>query len=182
VRASLQSGCRLVRLRTDWPERTRRQSDVATEKEASVDTSTERRGYRERGVCGHVDRATWLQRDAIAPWAPATGKGWKISLAAGRTGRMKSCLNIFVVLVLSCINLRAQGKIDLQSSDTIHAVLERNAGQVVELRLQSGEKIGGRVQKLGDKLVHLTQLSGAEFYDAAVALDDVEAVVVRVQK
>ena len=94
---------------------------------------------------------------------------------------MKLSLTVFAVLCLGCINLFAQGKINLQSSDTMHDVLERNVGQVIELRLKSGEKIGGKVAKLGDRVVHLSQLSGAEFYDAAVAIDDVAAVVIRVK-
>ena len=50
---------------------------------------------------------------------------------------------------------------------------------MVELRMNSGEKIGGKVEKVGDKLVHLSALSGAEFYDAAVDVSHVSAVVVR---
>jgi hypothetical protein len=39
--------------------------------------------------------------------------------------------------------------------------------------------LAAKWKKLGDKLVHLSELSGAEFYDAVVATDDVSAVVVR---
>jgi len=94
---------------------------------------------------------------------------------------MKSFFAVFVALCLTCLNLFAQAKVDLQSSDGIHTVLERNVGQTVELRMKSGEKIGGKVLKLGDKLVQLTQLTGMEFYDAAVELDSISAVVVRVK-
>ena len=95
---------------------------------------------------------------------------------------MKSTFAVFAVLCLSCLNILAQGKIDLQPSDTVHAILEKNIGSVVEFRMESGEKIGGRVEKVGDKLVHLSQLSGAEFYDAAVDLGAISAVIVRVKK
>ena len=95
---------------------------------------------------------------------------------------MKLSLPVLAVLCLSCVSLFAQGKIDLQASDTIQSVLQKNAGQTVELRMKSGEKIGGKVEKLGDKLVHLSKLSGAEYYDAAVDITDVSAVVVRVTK
>ena len=70
--------------------------------------------------------------------------------------------------LFACSNLFAQGKIDLQTSDTILGLLQKNVGQIVELRMKSGEKIAGKVEKVGDKLVHLSQLTGAEFYDAAV--------------
>ena len=95
---------------------------------------------------------------------------------------MKLSLVVIAVLCLSCVNLFAQGKIELQSSDTVHSVLEKNMGGTVELRLKSGEKIGGKLEKLGDKLVQLSQLTGAEFYDAAVEIADVSVVVVRMKK
>ena len=92
---------------------------------------------------------------------------------------MKLFSTILAVVCFSFATLFAQGKIDLQLSDTIHDILERNVGQSLELRLRSGEKIGGKVEKLGDKLVFLSQISGAEFYDAAIEIADVSAVVVR---
>ena len=91
----------------------------------------------------------------------------------------RSSLLIALLLTLTCCGLFAQGKIDLQASDTILSVLQKNTGQTVELRMKSGEKIGGKVEKIGDKLVHLSQLTGAEFFDAAVDTAEVAAVVVR---
>ncbi|HEX4641763.1 MAG TPA: hypothetical protein VH252_10265 [Chthoniobacterales bacterium] len=87
-----------------------------------------------------------------------------------------------LLVVFAWSNLFAQGKIDLQTSDTILGILQKNIGQVVELRMKSGEKIAGKLEKVGDKLVHLSQLTGAEFYDAAVDAADVSAVVVRTRK
>ena len=93
----------------------------------------------------------------------------------------------FLILVAALFafasgNILAQGKIDLQTSDTMLGILQKNVGQVVELRMKSGEKIAGKIEKVGDKLVHLSALTGAEFYDAAVDTDDVSAVVVRTKK
>src|SRR5438477_12466723 len=84
-----------------------------------------------------------------------------------------------VIVALVYSNLSAQTKIELQPSDTIISILQRNTGQTVELRMKSGEKIGGKVEKVGDKLVHLSQLTGAEFFDAAVDTADVAAVIIR---
>ena len=86
------------------------------------------------------------------------------------------------ILIFACADLFAQGKIDLQPSDTILSILEKNVGQTVELRLKSGEKIGGRVEKVGDKLLHLSQLTAAEFFDGAVEIADISAVIVRTKK
>jgi hypothetical protein len=95
-------------------------------------------------------------------------------------GHMKSfSLLVAVILAFASSDLIAQNKIDLQPSDTIISILQRNTGQTVELRMKSGEKIGGKVEKVGDKLVHLSQLTGAEFFDAAVDTADVAAVIVR---
>jgi hypothetical protein len=87
-----------------------------------------------------------------------------------------------ILFAFACANVFAQGKIDLQTSDTVLGILQKNVGQVVELRMNSGEKIAGKVEKVGDKLVHLSQLTGAEFFDAAVDTADVSAVVVRTKK
>jgi len=91
-------------------------------------------------------------------------------------------LLVAVLFAFACANLFAQGKIDLQTSDTILGILQKNVGQVIELRMKSGEKIGGKIEKVGDKLVHLSQLTGAEFFDAAVDTADISAVVVRTKK
>ena len=91
----------------------------------------------------------------------------------------RSSLLITCFLVLTCGGIFAQGKIDLQPSDTVLSILQKNTGQIVELRMKSGEKIGGKIEKVGDKLVHLSQLTGAEFFDAAVDTADISAVIVR---
>jgi hypothetical protein len=95
---------------------------------------------------------------------------------------MKRAFAVIAVVSLTCLSLFAQGKIDLQPNDTVHAILEKNVGGMVELRMKSGEKLGGKIEKVGAKLVHLSQLTGAEFYDAAVDLDAISAVVVRARK
>src|SRR3954465_1988836 len=101
----------------------------------------------------------------------------------GRNPSMKRFLLLVLFLfVFACANLFGQGKIDLQTSDTILGILQKNVGQVVELRIKSGEKIAGKIEKVGDKLVHLSQLTGAEFFDAAIDMSDVSAVVVRTRK
>ena len=94
----------------------------------------------------------------------------------------RSSFLIAIFFAFACSHVFAQGKIDLQTSDTILGVLQKNVGQVVELRMKSGEKIAGKLEKVGDKLVHLSALTGAEFYDAAVDAEDVSAVVVRTKK
>ena len=94
-----------------------------------------------------------------------------------------AALPLVALLALgSPAGLRAQTKIDLQQADTLRNILERQIGQVVELRMTSGEKIGGKVEKVNEDLVHLSQLTGAEYFEAAVDLNAIAAVIVRVKK
>ncbi len=75
----------------------------------------------------------------------------------------------------------AQSKIELRPNDTMHDVLTQQAGKPVELRMKSGEKIAGKLEKVSNKMVHISQLQDADFFDAAIAIDSIAAVVVRVR-
>ncbi len=75
----------------------------------------------------------------------------------------------------------SQSKIDLKPGDDLHSVLMEQVGKPIELRMKSGEKIAGKLERVTEKLAHVAQLTDADFYDAAVALDSVAAVVVRVR-
>ena len=92
---------------------------------------------------------------------------------------MKKFLLPLLLSAAFAVSALAQTPIDLQANDTMRTVLERQVGQTVDLRMKSGEKIGGKLQKVSDKLAHLTQLTGAEFYDAVVDIDAIGAVAVR---
>ncbi len=93
---------------------------------------------------------------------------------------MKQLLLAFLAtIILTSANGFAQGKLDLKANDTIRSVLETQMGKSVELRMKSGEKIAGKLEKVTDKLVHLSQLADADFYDAAVETDSIAAIVVR---
>ena len=95
------------------------------------------------------------------------------------TKRSLAFLPLVAALTLGSHALLAQGKFDFQPNDTIRTLLERQAGQLVELRMTSGEKIGGKVEKVNEDLVHLSNLTGAEFFEAAVDLNSVTAVIIR---
>jgi hypothetical protein len=88
-------------------------------------------------------------------------------------------LALLSTVAVGSSSLLAQGRIDLRPDDTIHSVLEAQGGKQVELRMKSGEKIAGKLEKVTGKLVHLSELKEAEFYDAVVDLDSVAAVVLR---
>jgi hypothetical protein len=94
--------------------------------------------------------------------------------------RMKTPAIIFAILLSASANVfAADAKLEVNPGDSTAEILTRQIGQVVELRLVGGEKIGGTVATVGSQLVHLSQLSEASFFDAAVRLDHISAVVVR---
>ena len=93
---------------------------------------------------------------------------------------MKHLFLLVTVILTAFSSLTlAQSKIDLQPDDTMRTVLEKHVGQAVDLRLKSGEKLGGKLEKVTEKLVHLSQLSGAEYFDGVIDLNDIAAVAVR---
>jgi len=73
----------------------------------------------------------------------------------------------------------SRDKIDLQPNATVLSILQSSTGKTVELRLQAGEKMGGKVEQVTDNVVHLSHLTGAEFFDGFVNVKDISAVVIR---
>jgi small nuclear ribonucleoprotein (snRNP)-like protein len=80
------------------------------------------------------------------------------------------------------IGLSAQeAKFELTPSYGIKEVLTGYVGKRVALRVEGGEEIEGIVTKVGDHLVHVSQLTKRDFYDAVIRLDRVSAVIFRVR-
>jgi hypothetical protein len=75
--------------------------------------------------------------------------------------------------------LLAQEKAALQPNATVLSILQGSTGKTVELRLDSGEKIGGKIQQVTDNVVHLSHLTGAEFFDGFINVKDISSVMVR---
>jgi len=70
-------------------------------------------------------------------------------------------------------------QIDLSNNDSMRQTIEAHAGKRVKLKLVSGQDIEGVVGKVGSHAVSLTELTGMEFFDATVRIDQVAAVIVR---
>lgn len=71
--------------------------------------------------------------------------------------------------------------VDLNSAEAIRHTLEQQTGKRVKLKLQSGQELEGKVSKVGSYVVVVSELSGMEFFDATVRVDQVAAVIVRVR-
>jgi len=71
--------------------------------------------------------------------------------------------------------------IDLNSPEAIRQTLEQQAGKRVKFKLVSGQDLEGKVSKVGLHAVVITELSGMEFFDATVRVDQIASVIVRVR-
>jgi hypothetical protein len=89
------------------------------------------------------------------------------------------CFLAGTIAAFTCSNLPAQEKANLQPNATVLTVLQGNVGKTVELRMNCGEKIGGRVEQVNENLVLLSHLTGQEFFDGFVNAKEISAVVIR---
>ena len=96
---------------------------------------------------------------------------------------MKRNLLVLVIIVATggaFCSVFAQEKAALQPNATVVSLLAGSTGKSVELHLRSGEKMGGKIAQVTDNVVHLSNLTGAEYFDAFVDVKDISALVVRV--
>ncbi len=68
---------------------------------------------------------------------------------------------------------------DLNNPDAIRLTLESHSGKRVKVRLASGQEIEGKIAKVGAVAVVLAEVTGMEFFDATVLLDQMAAMLVR---
>ena len=94
----------------------------------------------------------------------------------GRTGPA-----LIAVLLWAGVALAQDAKLEVRDADTVKSVLERHVGKRVGLVVGPGPELTGVVVKVAGNVVHLSELSGREFFDAVVPLDRVSAVVGRVR-
>lgn len=96
--------------------------------------------------------------------------------------RLAGSLVLVALVVATCLpSAYAQDtKLEVRSADTVKSMLERQVGKRVGVVLTTGQELSGVVSSVGDKVVHLSELSGREFFDAVVSLEHIRAVVVRV--
>ncbi len=74
-----------------------------------------------------------------------------------------------------------EATVDLSSPDVIKSLLEQQVGKRVKVKLDSGQDLEGKVAKVGSHAVQLTELTGMEFFDATVKVEEIAAVIVRVR-
>jgi hypothetical protein len=94
--------------------------------------------------------------------------------------KQNSLLLVTIIAAVTRCSAFAQEKATLQPNATVVGLLQGSAGKIVEVHLRSGEKMGGKVAQVTDNIVHLSNLTGTEYFDAFVDAKDISAVVIRV--
>ena len=94
---------------------------------------------------------------------------------------MSAVLVAFFCLVLTANLFADESKFELNGSYGVKDVLNSYIGKRVSVRTDAGESLEGTVTKVGSHLVHITKLSGKDFYDAVVVIDKINSVVIRVR-
>jgi hypothetical protein len=77
---------------------------------------------------------------------------------------------------------KQESKMQIEDTETIATFLKRLEGKPVRLRLAGGgDEIAGKLVKVGANLAYLSELSGREFFDAVIRIDQIAAVVLQVR-
>ena len=91
---------------------------------------------------------------------------------------MRPLLAVIATSFLLTLPAQAQ-ELAVTANDSLQQVLAARKGKPVTVRLSGGQELTGVLREVTGKLVVLGAISGREFFDAAVPLEKVEAVLVR---
>ncbi len=99
-----------------------------------------------------------------------------------RVKKVSVLVLVVVVCFLISTNIFAEEKkYDLNASSSIKDILNEQVGKRAYLRMDSGEEVYGIISKVGDQLVHISELAGRDFYDAAIRIDRISTVMFKVR-
>ena len=88
-------------------------------------------------------------------------------------------LKPFIALALFSVSQFASAEVKVSQGTTLTELLTSMSGQSVSVTLKSGKEFTGKVGIVGQSVLHIKGLSGKEFYDAVINVNDVSAVVAR---
>jgi len=88
-------------------------------------------------------------------------------------------ISLLFTSMLAISNTSWADAISISSDDSIKTVLTAQMGKRVSIKTKSGQELSGTVTTVTDKLTHIAELTGKEFYDAIVVNSNIEAVIIR---
>ena len=91
-------------------------------------------------------------------------------------------LTITMFLCASSPAVTAKVSVEINNNDTMNDLLQRNVGQIVEIKLNSGETMSGRLVRTTTNLLHLSKITGRNYFDAVIRIDHVSALIIQVNQ
>jgi hypothetical protein len=81
----------------------------------------------------------------------------------------------------ACMPSLSANDLDLDSPESIRANLLKLVGERITIGLVGGLEMQGVVNKVGGASLHMTELTGKEFFDAVVRIDHISAITVKMR-
>jgi len=105
------------------------------------------------------------------------------SMSSNRSFLGEIRMRLLITTALCCTIAHASAQsFTLSPTDTIQSVAAAQKGKRVTLRLRSGQELTGMLRDSTDRLVVLAELSGREFFDAAIPIGTIEAIIIRTKQ
>jgi hypothetical protein len=92
---------------------------------------------------------------------------------------MKKFLFLFLIYGVFFTSNAVSGSL---SGGTIQYILTTNKGELVTIKMRSGSEFTGKIVGVNGEIVHITELAGMEYYDAAASIKNIESIVIRAKK
>ena len=93
-------------------------------------------------------------------------------------------LSMFCVMSVSNVSASSVKELEVkfEDADTVIDILRGQMDKYVEVELQSGQRIKGKVASIKQNTLRIKQLSGMDYFDAFIKIDAVVAVIVRTKE
>jgi hypothetical protein len=88
---------------------------------------------------------------------------------------------VIIGFVMICVVHAQEGSFQLNPQFGMKEILITKIGSRVAVRTDAGETLEGTIVKVGDHLLHLSKISGKDFYDAVIRIDRITSIVMRVR-
>ncbi len=95
---------------------------------------------------------------------------------------MRSAVSILLLSTLLVAGPVVAQEVKVGANDSFESLISAQKGKRVTLRTRSGGELTGVVRAVTPRHVHLGALAGRDFFDAVVALETLEAVIVRTKE
>lgn len=93
---------------------------------------------------------------------------------------MKGSAFVSTAVLLAFVAATASAEpLSVGADATMEKILAAQVGKSVTVRTGGSEELTGKVKSVSSELLHLSELSGKEFFDAVVATDSITSVVIR---